>query len=152
MTLKYLKNMKRIIKTITLFIGLCSIFVTPVFAGCDGWFPISDNCVTEPPYCSGSGCWLWEGFLATVRATGDHFSQKPISELAQDIVNFFLSFLSIVAVIYIMYAGFQLMTGAGDEEKMKKTKKIIYYVIFGIIIIWLSNSIVRWILNLVNGV
>ena len=40
-----------------------------------------------------------------------------------------MGFISVIAVIYIIYAGFQLMIGAGDEEKMKKTRSIIVYVI-----------------------
>jgi Type IV secretion system pilin/REJ domain len=59
-------------------------------------------------------------------------------------------FISIIAVIYIIYAGFQVMTGWGDEEKMKKAKNIITYVIIGILIMWLAYSIVRWTTELIN--
>lgn len=65
-------------------------------------------------------------------------------------VSYFLSFVSLVAVIYIIYAGFQLMISAGDEEKMKKTKNIILYVVAGILIMWLSYGIVKWIIDLVG--
>jgi Type IV secretion system pilin len=61
-----------------------------------------------------------------------------------------MSFLSIIAVIYIIYAGFQMMTGGADEEKTKKTKAIITQVIIGIIIMWLAYPIVKWTINLVN--
>lgn len=36
------------------------------------------------------------------------------------------------------------MTGAGDEEKSKKAKNIILYVIVGIVIMWLAYAIVNW--------
>jgi Na+-driven multidrug efflux pump len=42
------------------------------------------------------------------------------------------------------------MIGAGDEEKMKKTKNIILYVILGVILIWLSFGIVKWVIALVK--
>lgn len=42
------------------------------------------------------------------------------------------------------------MIGAGDEEKMKKTKNIIIYVIVGIVLIWLSFGIVKWVIALVK--
>jgi hypothetical protein len=61
-----------------------------------------------------------------------------------------MGFVSLIAVLYIIYAGFQLMTGAGDEEKMKKTRSIITYVILGILIMWLAYPIVRWTINLVT--
>ncbi len=128
-----------------------SLFLIPsVFAGCDGWFTFSSNCDTQLPYCSWSGCWLWQWFLASIRAVWDNLSHEPISQLAQDMVSYFLSFVSLVAVIYIIYAGFQLMISAGDEEKMKKTKNIILYVVAGILIMWLSYGIVKWIIDLVG--
>ena len=40
------------------------------------------------------------------------------------------------------------MIGAGDEEKMKKTRQIIVYVIVGILIMWLAYPIVKWTTNL----
>jgi type IV secretory pathway VirB2 component (pilin) len=61
-----------------------------------------------------------------------------------------MGFISIVAVIYIIYAGFQLMIGAGDEEKMKKTRQIILYVILGIMIMWLAYPIVKWTTELIK--
>ena len=41
------------------------------------------------------------------------------------------------------------MIGAGDEEKTKKTRQIIIYVLLGIIIMWLAFPIVKWTINLV---
>lgn len=61
-----------------------------------------------------------------------------------------MSFISIIGVLYIIYAGFQVMIGAGDEEKMKKAKNIILYVVIGIIIMWLAYSIVKWAIDLVS--
>lgn len=61
-----------------------------------------------------------------------------------------MGFISIIAVIYIIYAGFQLMIGAGDEEKMKKTRQIILYVILGIMIMWLAYPIVKWTTELIK--
>ena len=60
-----------------------------------------------------------------------------------------MTFISIIAVIYIIYAGFQLMIGAGDEEKMKKTRQIILYVVLGILIMWLAYPIVKWTIGIV---
>jgi type IV secretory pathway VirB2 component (pilin) len=58
--------------------------------------------------------------------------------------------VTIVGVIYIIYAGFQLMTGGGDEEKLKKTKNIIVYVIIGIIVMWLAYPLMKFIIRLLN--
>jgi PKD repeat protein len=42
------------------------------------------------------------------------------------------------------------MIGAGDEEKMKKTRQIIVYVILGITIMWLAYPIVKWTTDLLK--
>ncbi len=103
------------------------------------------------PYCSNIwSCTLLKG-LDVVKSMLPGFSNKPISVLAQDIVQYLLGFISIIAVIYIIYAGFQVMIGWGDEEKTKKAKNIITYVVVGIIIMWLAYGIVKWTINLVTG-
>jgi type IV secretory pathway VirB2 component (pilin) len=77
----------------------------------------------------------------------DTFTNKSIKDFAQDIVKYFLGFVTLVAVIYIIYAGFQLMTGGGDEEKVKKARQIIIYVIAGIVLMWVAYWIVKIIID-----
>lgn len=43
----------------------------------------------------------------------------------------------------IIYAGFLVLTGGGDEEKSEKAKKTIIYAIIGILIILFSYVIFR---------
>lgn len=62
-------------------------------------------------------------------------------------MKYFLGFVTVVGVIYIIYAGFQLMTGGGDEEKVKKARQIIIYVIAGIVLMWLAYWIVAIIID-----
>lgn len=59
-------------------------------------------------------------------------------------------FVTIIAVIYIIYAGFQIMIWGGEEEKVKNGKNIIKYVIIGIVVMWLAYSIVAWILKVLR--
>ncbi len=74
-------------------------------------------------------------------------SKKKIEVFVTDTVKYFLSFVSLIAVVYFIYAGFQLMVSGGDEEKAKKTKKIMVYVIAGIILIWSSYYLVAILIN-----
>lgn len=67
------------------------------------------------------------------------------------IVNFFLGFLGLLAVIMIIYGGFLYVTSAGNEEDVKKAKKILMYAVVGIIVIILSFVIVRTILGAATG-
>lgn len=58
-----------------------------------------------------------------------------------------LGFVTIIAVGYVLWAGFQLVTAGGDEEKMKKSKTTIIQVVIGIVVMWLAYSIVTWVMN-----
>lgn len=131
----------------SLLILLWILLSTEVFAGCDGWFQFWD-CEVKPPYCTGSECSLSGWVEVTWQVVSDLISHKTLTEYAQDFVVYFLSFVTLISVIYIMYAGFRVLTGAGDEEQLKKAKSTILYVCIGIIIIWLAYTIVSWAIQL----
>jgi hypothetical protein len=42
------------------------------------------------------------------------------------------------------------MTGGGDEEKMKKARQMIIYVLIGIVVMWMAYWIVTLILDAVK--
>ncbi|MBU0636943.1 hypothetical protein KKH16_01905 [Patescibacteria group bacterium] len=52
-----------------------------------------------------------------------------------------MSFLGVVFLILIIYAGFTWMTAGGDEEKINKAKDTIQRAIIGLIIILCSYAI-----------
>ncbi len=58
-------------------------------------------------------------------------------------VNYFLSFLGLLAVIFVIYAGILMLTSAGNEENTEKGKKILIWAGIGIIVVLLSFAIVR---------
>jgi len=51
------------------------------------------------------------------------------------------SFVGLVFVIVILYAGFQWMTAGGNEEKVSKSKKLLINGVIGVAIVLLSLSI-----------
>lgn len=59
------------------------------------------------------------------------------------IVNWILTFLGLIAVLLIIYAGFLFIFSQGDEKQISKAKQIIIYVGIGIIVILLSYAIVQ---------
>ncbi len=138
-----------IIAGLILSIGIIS---SDVFASAScgtGWFNASCG-ATTPYVCSGADCGLAGGLNSVTTAVGGQLTSKGIAEYAQQIIVYAMGFLSLIAVIYIIYAGFQMVTGGADEEKTKKTKAVITQVIIGIIIMWLAYPIVKWTINLVN--
>lgn len=70
-----------------------------------------------------------------------------IRTLVLTIVNYILGFLSVIAVIMIIFGGMLYVTAAGKQESIDKGKKIIMYTIIGIVIIMLSFVVVNAVLG-----
>lgn len=62
-----------------------------------------------------------------------------------------LSFLGIIAVIIVIYAGFQWMTSGGNQERVASAKKMLIAGLIGLLIILLSLAITRWLLFSVSN-
>ena len=62
-----------------------------------------------------------------------------------------LSLVTIIAVGFALYAGFQIMTAGGDEEKVKSGRKTIINVLIGIVVMWLAYAIVTFVLSALTG-
>jgi hypothetical protein len=78
-------------------------------------------------------------------------SDRSLSEYVQDVVLYLLTFISLIAVIYVIYAGFQILIWNGDEEKLKKSKQTIIYVVLGIAVIWLAWPITLFIMRALSA-
>jgi len=70
-----------------------------------------------------------------------------IRDLALRIVNFFLGFLGVVAVIMVIYGGVTYVTAAGKDDAIGNAKKIITYALIGIVIILISFAVVNTVLG-----
>ena len=93
------------------------------------------------------GCGLFGCDKASKLKTTDQSGELAVMGLIKSV----LGFVTIIAVVYCLWAGFQIMTAGGDEEKVKSGRKTIIQVIIGIIIMWLSYAIVTWIVQALAG-
>ncbi len=60
-------------------------------------------------------------------------------------VKIFLSVLGTIFFVLTFYAGFLILTAAGDEDKVGKAKTIIQYAVIGLIIILAAYSITSFV-------
>lgn len=74
-----------------------------------------------------------------------------IKDFVKRIVNFALGFLGFIALIIVIYSGFQYVTALDNEEQMGKAKTNIKSVFIGIIIIFASYAIVNTALSIPSG-
>lgn len=68
---------------------------------------------------------------------------KGIS-IVGEIFIFFNTFLSVICVILIIYAGWLVLISGGEEEKLKKAKNTILYIVLGFILLVASHAIFRF--------
>ncbi len=64
-----------------------------------------------------------------------------------NVLNFGLTFLGLIAVAFIVYAGFLYVTSAGDDGNMEKAKKIILYAVIGILVILAAFALVNTVIQ-----
>ncbi len=67
--------------------------------------------------------------------------------VAAKVIRIVLSFLGIVAVGLVIFAGFLWMTSGGDEEKVRKAKKILINAVIGLAIILSAWGITTFIIG-----
>ncbi|MCC6643279.1 hypothetical protein IT411_00865 [Candidatus Peregrinibacteria bacterium] len=81
-------------------------------------------------------------------ATGGEASAR---NLVLTIVNFFLGFLGLIAVLMVIYGGVLVLTAGVNADQAGKGKKILSFAAIGIIIILLSFAVVSTILGAASG-
>lgn len=137
--------MKKILKIFSLlFLVWTSFFSSFTYAG----FFDSESPTIQ--YCDNDECWLEEWIELTKDGLNDIEKERRFSEYIQDIVIYILTFVSIIGVIYIIFAWISLMVGGWADDKPKKTKNMITYVFIGIFLMWLAYPIMRFVINVLN--
>ncbi|MDD3646370.1 MAG: hypothetical protein PHH06_03085 [Candidatus Gracilibacteria bacterium] len=61
-----------------------------------------------------------------------------------EVINWMNGFIGIVVIIMIIYAGLQIILSAGDEEKLKKAKSAIIYIVIGLILLAINYLILSF--------
>ncbi len=83
--------------------------------------------------------------------TGSTGGQSSARALVLTIVNFFLGFLGLLAVLMVIYGGVLVLTAGAKPEEAAKGKKVLMFAAIGIIIILLSFAMISTILGAASG-
>lgn len=98
------------------------------------------------PICPDSqNCSITTGINLLKGQIRDLIVNETASQYAQRVAGNIVAVLSIVGVLFIVYAGFLLMAAGGNEENSKKAKSIIVGVLVGYVIIFLAYSVVSFV-------
>lgn len=78
-------------------------------------------------------------------------TSRSAIEMITGWTNFLLPFVSALAIAALIYAGFLYITAAGNNEQSEKAKKIIIWVVIGIILILSAYAIVNTLVTSNSG-
>ena len=68
----------------------------------------------------------------------------------QNVVNWLLGMLGLLAVIVIVYGGVQYILSAGDDKKAENGKRTVLFAMIGLILVGISAVIVNSILSIIR--
>ena len=127
------------------FFAIFGIASSPAFAqsqtvGSDDYWNSPVN-VGSSDFTDGQGMW--------VGGHTDTQGSKLIDSI-KSFINWTLGMLATIALVICLWAGFLMVTAAGDENKMKKGQTILKQAAIGLVIIglaWLIVSVIFWLIG-----
>jgi cytochrome bd-type quinol oxidase subunit 2 len=81
----------------------------------------------------------------------DQQARDRINNILRTVINLFSLVVGVVAVIMIIIGGLKYITSGGDSGNVSGAKNTILYAIIGIVVVALSQFIVRFVLTKING-
>ncbi len=78
-------------------------------------------------------------------------AQATIGERIGTILLALMSFLGVIFILLVIYAGFKWMTARGNEDQVEKSKKIIETSVIGLLVIALAYAFTQFIGILLGG-
>ena len=63
------------------------------------------------------------------------------------IMQYLLWFLALIAVVFVIYGWFQILTAGWDEDRVKKWKTTLINALIGVFVIWISWALVSWVIG-----
>ena len=94
---------------------------------------------------------LFQSIGNTLFPGGGLAGNRTAGQLITGIVQLLLFFAGSIAVIFLIWGGFNYIMSRGNEEQAEKAKKTIQSSVIGLIVIILAFSIVYIVSNLVTG-
>lgn len=122
-----MKNSQKIVNIIAI-VAIFAFAVMPFVAG-------AQNIFGNPANLPGQ----FEGTTSTA------------SGLIGKILGIVLGIVGLIAVLFLVWGGFQYITSAGDEEKVEKAKGTMVNALIGVVVVLLAYALVRIVANAVGG-
>jgi len=79
------------------------------------------------------------------------WTETTIDKVIQNWLAYLVTFLYLVAIIMMIWWAFNILTAGGDEEKVKKWKTILMQAVAWIIVVFIANSVISWVITWLFG-
>ncbi|MAZ56182.1 hypothetical protein CL653_00090 [bacterium] len=86
-----------------------------------------------------------------VTCSGSECNFCQAGDMVNNLINWIIGFMTVVAVFLFAIAGFQLVTSGGNQDAMKKAKSRLTYVVIGFLLMLASWLIIDTILEGLTG-
>lgn len=88
-----------------------------------------------------------QGGVQDVGGTGAGNTSGDVTTVIKNVINILLFLIGMVAVIFIVIAGFRFVTSNGDTNTVSQAKNTIIYAVLGIVVAVMAYAIVNFILD-----
>ncbi len=78
-------------------------------------------------------------------------SPQQVVDAIRTVMNWAWTIITIVVVIFLIYAGFLFVTAAGNDEQVSRAKTMIKYALIGIVVMILAGGIMGIMEGLLRG-
>ncbi|MEI6237335.1 MAG: hypothetical protein WCP03_01910 [Candidatus Saccharibacteria bacterium] len=142
--------MKNNLAKLTMMIAALGGFLAIVFSASGLIMAIPTPVPTTPPAgVGGSANPNYDSVCKGIEATGGdcNSGEDEINKLVAAIINVFSWVVGVVAVLMVIYGGFEFVTSGGDSAKSAKGRNTIFYALIGLVIVALAQVLVKFVLN-----
>lgn len=95
--------------------------------------------------------WAWVALADGPIKLTDPLGGQSFVDIMKSVINF-VTWVSIpIVALMVLWGGFQLITSAGDPEKVSKGQKTILYAAIGFVVVLLAGGVVSIIKSVIGG-
>jgi len=87
-------------------------------------------------------------FKTTTGTSALEWSQNTLDVVLQNWLGYLTGFLYFIAIAMMIWGGFNIITAWGEEDKVKKGKTILMQAVAWLIVVFLANSLISWVIDL----
>ncbi|UMX47784.1 MAG: pilin [Candidatus Nealsonbacteria bacterium DGGOD1a] len=78
-------------------------------------------------------------------------SDQPLDQTLNTVANYAIGILIIIAVFYVIWAGYTFVTSSGDTEKINTARQRIMFAAIGIVVALLAKGIISLVLSAISN-